>query len=623
MNKRYQKICALTLIFAFVLTFLPLNILTEEAYAASVNVTATNAKSITETNATVQGKVSYSGDRPSAVGLYIGTSQNNMRHAASEKINHKKNPFNMWYDLNGEVNMKLQPGTTYYYQCYAIQNGREYKSNVVSFRTPGTAASQQSVVNDSITVTTTNASNITQTNATVQGNVRYTGTRPGTAGIYFGTSSSNMRMIASDAISHNKNPFDMWYDLNSEAGISLQPGTTYYYQCYAIQGGREVKGSIVSFTTPKAAANNSLSVYTSSAKNISTNNATVYGSVSYSGSRPSKVGIYFGTSKSNMSKVASDTINHTKNPFDMWYDLKSEAGVTLKPGTTYYYQCYAIQDGKEVKGTVNSFKTAASTTANTTPSNQEQGMVGSAATTAPEHNYNSLGLCKDCGKEYPLDIIRITGNGYATAFSAAIHDRPYGAAKTIGKTAAKQTYQFSLWDKLTGTGHAQKLDEYAIDAYTDNHYGHRWYRLVKSNGTFIGWISSDNLQLSSSKTDAINQAIMVTMNGKQVDFADQQPIIKNSRLLVPVRAISTAMGKQVTYNDGVIVISDNRKKMTLYVDKKTVVYYEDGMTEADRLDVAPTVLNGRTMLPIRAIAEFFNYQAVWNGDDRKLTVTKK
>ena len=41
----------------------------------------------------------------------------------------------------------------------------------------------------------------------------------------------------------------MWYDLNSEAGVFLSAGTTYFDQCYAIQNGKEVRGSISSFTT--------------------------------------------------------------------------------------------------------------------------------------------------------------------------------------------------------------------------------------------------------------------------------------------------------------------------------------------------------------------------------------
>lgn len=91
------------------------------------------------------------------------------------------------------------------------------------------------------------------------------------------------------------------------------------------------------------------------ASNISETNAKLSASVSYSGTRPSEVGIYLGNSTGSMRKVGSDKINHSKNPFDMWYDL-NKCGVTLSAGTQYYYKMYAIVNGKEfTSGTKNFF----------------------------------------------------------------------------------------------------------------------------------------------------------------------------------------------------------------------------------------------------------------------------
>jgi hypothetical protein len=57
-----------------------------------------------------------------------------------------------------------------------------------------------------------------------------------------------------------------------------------------------------------------------------------------------------------MSVVGKDTINHNKNPFDMWYNLNNN-GVTLSPATTYYWQCYATVNGVIYYGSVQSFTT--------------------------------------------------------------------------------------------------------------------------------------------------------------------------------------------------------------------------------------------------------------------------
>ena len=218
-------------------------------------------------------------------------------------------------------------------------------------------------VENNITVNTLEAKKISQTNATVYGKISYLGTRPSEVGIYFGNDSNNLNKVASDKINHNKNPFDMWYDLNSEAGQYLSAGRTYYYQCYAIQNGKEVRGSISSFTTESD--NSGLSISTGGADSVTSNNATVRGTAAYSGTRPSEVGLYFGTSPNNMNKVARDTISHNKNPFDIWYDLNSEAGQYLNAGTTYYYKEYGIQNGNETCGDVKSFTTASNATERT------------------------------------------------------------------------------------------------------------------------------------------------------------------------------------------------------------------------------------------------------------------
>lgn len=116
------------------------------------------------------------------------------------------------------------------------------------------------------------------------------------------------------------------------------------------------------------------------------------------------------------------------------------------------------------------------------------------------------------------------------------------------------------------------------------------------------------------------EEIRVYVAGKQVVFSDQKPIIENGRTLLPVRAVSEAMAKSVAYNNGVVEIADKQKQMTLYIGKQTVAYHQNNTVSAGTLDVTPMVFNGRTMLPIRAIAEFFDYQVDWNDNTRTLTL---
>lgn len=209
----------------------------------SLKVKTTSAKDITQTNAVVQGTVEYTGVRPSEFGIYFGTSKSNLCKVAQDpEPTFDMNPFPTWYDLNTEAGLTLEAGKTYYWQCYAIQDGNEVTGSIKSFKT------QKS--KDKAHVKTTIVESITSTNAVVRGEVEYVGSKPSEYGIYFGKSSSKMIKVAHDPEpDFDMNPYPIWYDLNVEAGLVLEPDTKYYWKCYVIQNGKEYKGTSKSFKT--------------------------------------------------------------------------------------------------------------------------------------------------------------------------------------------------------------------------------------------------------------------------------------------------------------------------------------------------------------------------------------
>ena len=98
------------------------------------------------------------------------------------------------------------------------------------------------------------------------------------------------------------------------------------------------------------------------------------------------------------------------------------------------------------------------------------------------------------------------------------------------------------------------------------------------------------------------------------------PILQNDRTLLPVRAIVEEMGGTVLW-DGVnqeVTLTLGANKIRLVIDSITA-YLND---TAQTLDVAPTVLNDRTMLPIRFIAESFAFSVDWNETEQMITITR-
>ena len=94
------------------------------------------------------------------------------------------------------------------------------------------------------------------------------------------------------------------------------------------------------------------------------------------------------------------------------------------------------------------------------------------------------------------------------------------------------------------------------------------------------------------------------------------PIIINDRTMVPVRFISESLGADVTWDADTkqIGISYNGKniKMTVGDSQFTV----DG--ETVELDSPPTIVEDRTLVPLRALVESLNKKVFW--DDKGLIV---
>lgn len=116
-----------------------------------------------------------------------------------------------------------------------------------------------------------------------------------------------------------------------------------------------------------------------------------------------------------------------------------------------------------------------------------------------------------------------------------------------------------------------------------------------------------------------NPVMKVDNTDVPIDDSGTAPIVINDRTLVPVRAIIEAMGGTVGW-DG------SERKVTLELGGDTIMLYIDDTTAyfnniSSVLDTAPAIINDRTMLPIRFIAESFGFDVDWNGNTQEITIT--
>ena len=100
-----------------------------------------------------------------------------------------------------------------------------------------------------------------------------------------------------------------------------------------------------------------------------------------------------------------------------------------------------------------------------------------------------------------------------------------------------------------------------------------------------------------------------------------KPVIVEGRTLVPIRAIIESFGGNVGW-DGktqTVELKMGNDTIKLIINSKTA--YLNG--SAKTLDVAPAIINERTMLPIRFVAEGFGLSVGWDGNTQTVTIIKK
>lgn len=109
---------------------------------------------------------------------------------------------------------------------------------------------------------------------------------------------------------------------------------------------------------------------------------------------------------------------------------------------------------------------------------------------------------------------------------------------------------------------------------------------------------------------------------KRIIPSDQAPIIKNSRVLVPIRAIAEQLGADVSYDSGEKRVNINKDEisMTLVIGDDTIWYSDKEKSGPVVIDVPAMIKNGRTMVPLRAVAELFDMNVKWDGKKRAVYI---
>jgi hypothetical protein len=167
-------------------------------------------------------------------------------------------------------------------------------------------------------------------------------------------------------------------------------------------------------------------------------------------------------------------------------------------------------------------------------------------------------------------------------------------------------------------------------------------KAIPKNGyVFSGWsgsISSSN-PVVQLKMDADKEIIAkfvqlttivltvgrsdFTVNGTTQNL-DSPPIIKNGRALVPIRPIVESLGGNVSWDpvNKSVTISLGSTTVELWIGKNTAkVNGKSVLIDPNNQKVVPEIINGRTMLPLRFVAENIGCTVQWDQATQTITLT--
>ncbi len=93
---------------------------------------------------------------------------------------------------------------------------------------------------------------------------------------------------------------------------------------------------------------------------------------------------------------------------------------------------------------------------------------------------------------------------------------------------------------------------------------------------------------------------------------DQDPVIKNERTMVPLRTIAEALNADVRWDKTAKAAIITTDEITMQLPTDSTAATVNG--EKVLLDTSAQVINGRTMVPLRFVAEQFALQVQWKED---------
>ena len=126
------------------------------------------------------------------------------------------------------------------------------------------------------------------------------------------------------------------------------------------------------------------------------------------------------------------------------------------------------------------------------------------------------------------------------------------------------------------------------------------------------------IMLLSMAQVVLAENINVTLNGEPLYF-DVNPQIINGRTMVPIRAIFEANGANVKWDETTSTVIATRGSKTVQMTIGNPTIYINEISKI--MDISPVIVDGRTLVPARFVAEAFDASVEWDGENNNVIIT--
>lgn len=130
--------------------------------------------------------------------------------------------------------------------------------------------------------------------------------------------------------------------------------------------------------------------------------------------------------------------------------------------------------------------------------------------------------------------------------------------------------------------------------------------------------STESSLSTGNKEEPIEKPIKVYAENTEIKFSDCEPIIKNGRVLVPMRAIFETLGATVEWNKETRTVTAKKGDTIITLQRGQKEIVKNG--EAVGIDTEAQIMNDRTLVPLRAVSTSLDYKVQWNEKDRSVTI---